>query len=385
MDTTKSNVKKRKFTLLEISGAFGDWGTLIPYIIGYVSIVGFDPASIFLCVGVTNILLGIRFNLPLPVQPQKTIGAIAIAQSWSSKQVISTGFGTGLIWIVAGFSKKFNDWVKRVPKVVVKAIQMGLALILTLMALKLLTANMILSIISIILILIGIFFPKIPSALLLTIIGIVLVFTQGQFSAELLSISLPKLQFHFPSFVDLGWGMLYAGFAQIILTFTNVMVATVSLANQLFPQEEKPLQANILAKSMGITNIVTPFLGGIPLCHGSGGLAAQYQFGARTGGSMIVEGIIEVGFGLFCSNFLLLIFTNFPDSIFGAMLLFTAFLLAKVSFTDISYLDIPIILIAGICSVLWNISIGFVVALLIYLIFMKVKRERKKKEEEIVA
>jgi len=57
----------RKFTLRELGGAFGDWGTLIPFIIGYVSIVGLNPAGIFFCLGITNIILGIKFNLPLPV------------------------------------------------------------------------------------------------------------------------------------------------------------------------------------------------------------------------------------------------------------------------------------------------------------------------------
>jgi len=72
---TQKNQEK-KFSLKEFGGAFGDWGTLIPYIIGYISIVGLHPAGIFLCLGVTNIFLGFRYNLPLPVQPQKTIGAI---------------------------------------------------------------------------------------------------------------------------------------------------------------------------------------------------------------------------------------------------------------------------------------------------------------------
>ena len=79
-----------KFSLREFGGSLGDWGTLIPFIIGYVSIVGLNPAGIFFCLGITNIVLGIKFNLPLSVQPQKTIGTIAISQNWSPNLVIST-------------------------------------------------------------------------------------------------------------------------------------------------------------------------------------------------------------------------------------------------------------------------------------------------------
>lgn len=81
VDEFKKDVK-RKFSLNELSGALGDWGTLIPFVIGYVSIVQMNPAGIFLCLGITNIILGIRYNLPLPVQPQKTIGTVALSRRW---------------------------------------------------------------------------------------------------------------------------------------------------------------------------------------------------------------------------------------------------------------------------------------------------------------
>ncbi|MFW9876016.1 MAG: putative sulfate/molybdate transporter, partial [Candidatus Thorarchaeota archaeon] len=121
---------KRKFSIREFGGAFGDWGTLIPFIIGYISIVGLNPAGIFLTLGITNIFLGIKFNLPLPVQPQKTIGTIAISDKWEPSMVISTGFGTGVIWFLLGLSKKLNKIVQKVPIVAVRGIQLGLAFIL---------------------------------------------------------------------------------------------------------------------------------------------------------------------------------------------------------------------------------------------------------------
>jgi len=84
---------------------------------------------------------------------------------------------------------------------------------------------------------------------------------------------------------------------------------------------------------MGVMNIINPFMGGMPLCHGSGGLAAQYSFGARTGGSMILEGVLELIFGLFFSQTLLNIFKSFPRAILGTMLFYTALLLGRVAFS----------------------------------------------------
>jgi len=44
---------------------------------------------------------------------------------------------------------------------------------------------------------------------------------------------------------------------------------------------------------MGVMNVVASFFGGMPMCHGAGGFAGQYYFGARTGGAPIMEGLIE--------------------------------------------------------------------------------------------
>jgi MFS superfamily sulfate permease-like transporter len=150
------------------------------------------------------------------------------------------------------------------------------------------------------------------------------------------------------------------------------MIATVSLIKELFPEKEEDVTASDLALNMGVMNIFTPFLGGIPLCHGSGGLASQYAFGARTGGSMILEGLLEIFLGLFLSDTLFLIFSAFPQAILGAMLLYTASLLAKISFKDYTLRTIPIIIISGILSLIFNITVGygiivgFIVGIILY-------------------
>ncbi len=365
------NLKKNlsfKFTINELSGAFGDWGTLVPFIIGYISIVGLNPAGIFFCLGITNIVLGIRYNLPLPVQPQKSIATIAISQKWSANKVISTGFGTGIVWIILGTTKILNKIVRKVPKVAVRGIQLGLALILGWSAALMLYNDYIFGIISIIIILIFINRKKVPTAIILVFLGIIFIFFSNQLDFNNLVFDSPILfQFHLPDPENLIIGMLVAGIGQIILTLTNVMIATISLIQDLFPEEDHNINANNLAINMGIINSVSPFLGGMPLCHGSGGLAAQYAFGARTGGSMIFEGILEIILGFFFSNFLFEIFCLFPNGILGAMLIYTAFLLGKISFTDFNWKSFPIILISALCCFFINITFGFVIGLFLFL------------------
>ena len=367
----ESEKDHKKFTLREFGGAFGDWGTLVPFIIGYISIVGLNPAGIFLTLGITNIILGIKFNLPLPVQPQKTIGTVAISKGWDPNMVISTGFGTGVIWFLLGFSKKLNKIVSKVPIVAVRGIQLGLALILGWTGLKLFSENLFLGFISIAIILILIKNKPIPSAIILTFGGILIMFfTQTIFISEL-EFGFPLLTFQIPTWDNFLLGMLYAGFAQLFLTLTNVMVATVVLIKELFPDREG-IDANTLAFNMGAINLINPFLVGMPLCHGSGGLMAQYAFGARTGGSMILEGVMELILGLFFSEALLILFTEFPMAILGAMLIYTAFLLGKIALSDFNIKVFPIILTSAIICFSINIAIGFLIGLIIYLFFTKV-------------
>ena len=369
----KKNSKKlyRKFTIREFGGSFGDWGTLIPFIIGYISIVGLNPAGIFFTLGVTNIILGIRFNLPLPVQPQKTIGTIAISEKWNPNLVISTGFGTGLVWFLFGFSKKLNKIVEKVPVISVRGVQLGLALILGWTGLILFTDNLILGFISLLIILVLLNNRPIPSAIILTLMGIFLIFFNGLAQISDFKWSLPLFDFQIPTWKNLLYGMIFAGFAQLFLTLTNVMIATVILIKDLFPEKADSIDANSLAFNMGAMNLINPFFGGMPLCHGSGGLAAQYAFGARTGGSMILEGIMELILGLFFSETLLLFFTEFPQAILGAMLIYTAFLLGKVSFTEFRLKSFVIILISAILCFIFNIVIGFIIGLILYLILKK--------------
>ena len=367
----ESENNHKKFTLREFGGSFGDWGTLVPFIIGYISIVGLNPAGIFLTLGITNIILGIKFNLPLPVQPQKTIGTVAISKGWDPNMVISTGFGTGVVWFLLGFSKKLNKIVSKVPIVAVRGIQLGLALILGWTGLKLFSENLFLGFISIAIILILIKNKPIPSAIILTFGGILIMFfTQTIFISEL-EFGFPLLTFQIPTWENFLLGMVYAGFAQLFLTLTNVMVATVVLIKELFPDREG-IDANTLAFNMGAMNLINPFLVGMPLCHGSGGLMAQYAFGARTGGSMILEGVMELILGLFFSEALLILFTEFPMAILGAMLIYTAFLLGKIALSDFNIKVFPIILTSAIICFSINIAIGFLIGLVIYLFFRKV-------------
>ena len=112
---------------------------------------------------------------------------------------------------------------------------------------------------------------------------------------KVLELQLPEITLFTPR---QAWqAMLLAGFAQIPLTATNAVISTSSLISTYWP--DRHVSERKLSLNMGIMNLVFPFFGGMPLCHGSGGLAGQY-FGARTGGATSWI-IMEIALGLFAS------------------------------------------------------------------------------------
>ena len=118
-------IKGFEFSLKEFGGSLGDFGTLLPFTVGYIVICGFEPAGLLMGIGLTNIILALIYKLPLPVQPKKVVGSIALAQAWSVHQVLGAGFGLGVIWIILSLSQSLSDLLMKVPKAVIRGIQLG--------------------------------------------------------------------------------------------------------------------------------------------------------------------------------------------------------------------------------------------------------------------
>ena len=210
----------------------------------------------------------------------------------------------------------------------------------------------------------------IPAAIFLILFGFIYAIVIGNLSLNEINIgfSLPQLSLF--SLNDMLYGFIYAGFAQLFLTLTNAVVATVALVHDLFP-DRKDVTARNLIGNMGAMNITTPFIGGIPLCHGAGGLSAQYLFGARTGGAIFMEGIMEISLGLFFSQSLVNIFTAFPLFIVGVMLLMTSFELGKISLKIQRTNEIYVTVVTALLATVLNMAIGFIGGIILYIALKK--------------
>jgi len=341
-----------EFSLREFAGSLGDFGPLNPFILGYIAINGVDPAGLLVMFGLVNIFVGLKYNLPLSVEPQKAIGSIAIAQSWSPGLIYGAGVGTGLFWLLAYFSGLVSKIRKYVPDVVIRGVQFSLAVLLGIEAVKLIGTSYYLSAAA--LVLIALFIRRAPVALYLFLAGVFMALSQTGVGVLNFDFALPS--FEIPSLENVLLAFALAGFAQIPLTLSNAIYSTSEVMSNYFP--DKKISPEKLSLNMGLANFFPSFFGGIPVCHGAGGCVSQHLFGARTGGSMIMEGILEVFLGLFFAGSVFAVFTAFPKAIIGALLLFVAFEFARISFRREAF----VILIAAV-SVLTNLGFGFLAGL----------------------
>lgn len=356
-------IKSFEFNLGELAGSMGDFGTLFPLAIGYVVVCGLNPAGFLVMMGITNIATGLIYRLPMPIEPMKIIAIVAIAQHWLPSMVYAAGFGMGVIWIILAVTG-IIDWIAKVtPNSVIRGIQVTLGLLLAIEAYKMISTWWLIGIASIIIVLLLRQNRYAPAAIVLMIIGIAIMLLKGQ----LTQVSSPVLSLPILTGFSLreAWQtLLLAGFAQVPLTATNATITTSSLIKTYWP--EKKVGERQLAWNQGIMNVILPFLGGMPTCHGAGGLAGQYYFGARTGGTNIIEGLIEISMGLFLSVSIASLLSFFPRAIIGAMMFMIGIELTKFVKDVRPGKDIISMIITITVSLSTNMFFGFLSGLIIY-------------------
>lgn len=359
-DENASNITgKFRFSLEEAAGAVGDFGTIFPIILGVALVSDVNLSIIFIFFAVWYAIAGLYYKLPIPIEPMKAIGAIVIAEGLTTPEIAASGIVIGILFFLIGSFKGMRVIRNYIPKSVIRGVQGGLALLLLKTSFGFVTTDFMFAGISVAIILL--FFVVSPrlnipdiSALIVIALGIgVGIYWHG--FPEFVFIPLPTLVIPDLSvFPAAAW---HLAVPQIPLTLTNAILATSLLAHDLFGKEVEP---DRLCRTIGIMNLVSVPFGGFPMCHGAGGLAAQYRFGARTGGANIIAGIILLGFAFFFATPEML--EIIPLGIFGGLLIFVAITLAKAAMkTD----SIPITVLIAITTPIIGVTPAFIVGMVL--------------------
>ena len=359
------------YNKMEFAGAFGDLGTLIPFVVGYITLNKMDPLGILVAFGLFKIFVGLYFRTPVPIQPMKAIGGMAIAHAGSITpgMIWGSGIFTGLFWLLMGITGAIT-WIEKVTtKPVVRGIMLGLGLSFIIEGLGMMRTQPIFAIGGVVLTLLLLTNRRLPAMLVLLGYGIIIAFIQkpeliGELSHLSIRFRWPELTFGKISWKELLSGFILLGLPQAPLTLGNAIIATVAENNAHFP--DRKVTAKTISIDHGVMNLISTFIGGIPMCHGAGGMAGHIRFGARTGGALVILGVIVLLVGLFLSDSVILLLQVFPRPILGVILFFAGVELALVV-QDIKLKKQNLfILLVTAGTAMWNMGVAYLVGLMLY-------------------
>jgi MFS superfamily sulfate permease-like transporter len=351
----------------------GDFGTLMPLAIGYIVVCGLDPAGFLVMMGLANIVSGLVYRLPMPIEPMKALAVVAIAQAWTPSMIHASGFAMGITWLLLGATGAIS-WIARVtPTPVVMGIQVTLGLLLATEAVRLSSTSWVLAAVGVLIIVLLRTNRRAPAALVLVGLGVLIMIATGGFAGmQAPALRLPSISAFTPA--EVWESMLLGGFAQVPLTAANAVITTSALITSYWPGER--VSPRRLAFSHGIMNTVFPLFGGMPMCHGAGGLVGQYLYGARTAGANIIEGTIEIVLGLFFAGSIVGLFSAFPQALVGAMMIMVGFELVKFVRHVRSSRDLVVLGVTVVTGYLTNMAIGFAVGFAVHRIARALEKLR---------
>ncbi len=359
----------------DLGGALGDLGTLLPFLVGFVVVAGVQPTSILLAFGLSLIVAGWHFGVPMPAQPMKAVGAAALAQS-----VVGVGTDnmpavlalaallTGLFWLMAAWSGLARWLARHVSRDVIHGVVLGLGIALILAGLRRIESDVVLGAASVVLALVLLGRGGWLTMPVLMAIG----FAVGWWrQPELMQVvadtpwalTMPAPQW--PSFNQPAVWLAAIGLAaaQIPLTFGNAILGIVAETRRLFPAVA--VDENRMARGTGFMNLLAGSLGAPPMCFGAGGMAAQVACGARTGRAPIFLGTVLLLAGLFASGQVAVLLGMLPAGTIGAMLFVAGFSLTIGTAGSSRDKEARAVLLTTAAVSVWNAGVGVVVGVVL--------------------
>jgi SulP family sulfate permease len=320
----------------EIAGGLGDSGLLIPIAIAMVTVNGLNATAVFAGIGLAYVGTALYFGVPVPVQPLKAFAAAAIALGLQA-DVLAAGallmaVAMGLLAVTGA-----AGWLAaRFPVVLVRGIQASVALLLAKAAVDLAERGNWADL------------PAIDPSLAITmaVVSCGLLFVlrdRGRLPGALLVLGAGAVVgvavAGLPSGLDLGPQAVGASvpdgaafatalttlvLAQIPLTFGNSVVATVDAERTYFGERAGRVKPSAVAGSIALNNSLVGVIGGLPVCHGAGGVTAHYRLGARSAAATLFTGSLLLALALVFGAALPEVLIRLAPGALAGMLLYVA-------------------------------------------------------------
>ncbi|KAK9682552.1 hypothetical protein RND81_10G081700 [Saponaria officinalis] len=329
----------------ELNGAMGDLGTFILIILALTLARNLDLGTTLIFTGIYNILTGAIYGVLMPVQPMKSIAAVAISNpDFGVPEIMAAGICTGGILLVLGVTQLMQLAYWLVPLSVVRGIQLSQGLAFAISAVNLgdrpwlgLDGLLLAIICACFFILVsgggnerknnngecdlgdnnfeidGMNNDKtekkglrrvlyaLPSAFIIFIIGVIWSIFSG-----------PK---------EVGKGFKF-GPSPIEIVKISKQSWKDGFVNGTIPQ------LPLLVWNYSVITVFGCWFGAVPTCHRAGGLAGQYKFGGRSGGCVALLGAAKLIIGVVLGSSVVKILDQFPVGVLGVLLLFAGLELA---------------------------------------------------------
>ena len=369
---------------MELSGSLGDLGTLLPIAIGMILLNGLHATNVFVLIGLFYIVTGHYFGVPVPVQPMKVIGAYAIATGLTQTQIIASSLWMGVLILFLGTSGLIQLIGKYTPKSTVRGVQLAVGVVLTIKGIKLImspdpnltvqaigpiSVGLVLGTAGLVLTFLLLENRKLPAALVLIVLGIIL----GIFIGKPIDAAAFNWSIHFPELIPYGWPTLddflwvlpILVLPQLPMTIGNAIISNTDVMHEYFGGRAGRATYRSVANSQGIADIISFFLGGIPMCHGAGGLAAHYRFGARTAGSNLIIGGVFVSLAIVFGENMVAILNLLPFSLLGVLLVFAGLQLTLMIQDLQDRKDLFVALFMLTITLATNLGIAFIAGIIV--------------------
>lgn len=321
-------VERIRFDRWEIGAAFADLGVLVPIAVALIVQNGLSPTAVLLPAGLLYAGAAYLYRLPIPVQPLKAFGAIAIAQGLGVGEIAAGALLLGATFVLLGTSGVVDAVARIFPRMLVRGVQLTVGLLFLEIAWGLVTAppdsfethglsSMWLVVLAALVLASLLVRRRLPVALVLVVLGVAVVVVTAEGAPEL---GPSPLGFPALDAAAFSTALVSLVLPQLPLSLANSCLATADAARTYFGERASRVRAGRLATTLGAASLVGGAIGGMPVCHGAGGLTAHYAFGARTAGAPIVIGSALVGVALLLGDGLAPLLAAFPLSILAGLL-----------------------------------------------------------------
>lgn len=309
----------------EANGACGDLGTFLPYAVGAVTVGGLGAVGVFFGFGVALIAAGLFYGMPMAVQPMKAVSAVLLTSGLTPGEVAMAGLMIGATLLVLGLTGGISWIVRHIPPSVTLGLTLGLGLSMMWLGLNLAADAPWLGVAALAFAVAAMFVSRVP--LLALGVAAVLAAPWLGWSDSVpthagMGFSLPQLAL--PAWSDLPRALELAVLPQMPLTLSNAIIVTAAVSASLFHDHAVRASERNLALTTGLGNLVLAPFGVLPMCHGAGGVVAQYRFGARSAVAPVLLGSMLLAAALFAGESTAALLAAFPLPIAGALLVVAA-------------------------------------------------------------